>query len=450
MFNIHESLKETQPHVALQETNTPKQIAKTLRQHYEKDVGVFFAELAKLPLESLCKVLMELPNDIFEEAFSRIPHKKMAIALSYLESDELTDLLQRVKQYDQNYAKNTYRLLAPDEQEEVTNLSQYPQDQAGAYMKTEVLAAELTETLGQVKEKVRTFRKQYPNSPIFKLFVVDADKHLLSTLHFTDLMLFNDDDCLQEIMAKATVHHRKPISVHTTTPVEEVIQLFEDYDLSVVAVVDSNDRLEGRIVFEDIYDLIRMQEQHQALKMAGASNVAEVEGFTSAREARLRWLFINLTALCFAAFIVSLFKETIEQLVALAILMPIVAALGGNVGNQAVTVTVRKLALGQIDWQNAFPVIKREIMIAVYNGLIIGGVVSIITFLWFHQFLLGLVIAMAIIINLAIAGLIGSTIPLLIKKFGGDPAIASPLLLTTATDAIGFFVFLGLAEMILL
>ncbi len=449
MFNIQDSLKKIQPH-AVQRPDTPKQIAKQLRQQYEKDVGVFFAELAKLPLESLCKILMELPNDIFEEAFSRIPHKKMAIALSYLDSAELTDFLQRVKQYDQNYAKNTYRLLAPAEQAEVTHLSQYPQDQAGAYMKTEVLAAELTETLGQVKEKVRTFRKENPNSPIFKLFVVDADKHLLATLHFTDLMLFNDDDSLQEIMEKATVHHRKPISVHTTTPIKEVIQLFEDYDLSVVAVIDENERLQGRIVFEDIYDLIRLQEQNQALKMAGASDAAEEESFTSAREARLRWLFINLVALCLAAFIVSLFKETIEQLVALAILMPIVAALGGNVGNQAVTVTVRKLALGQIDWQNALPVIKREIMIAVYNGLIVGSVVSIITFLWFHQFLLGLVIALAIIINLAIAGLIGSTIPLLIKKFGGDPAIASPLLLTTATDAIGFFVFLGLAEWILI
>lgn len=148
--------------------------------------------------------------------------------------------------------------------------------------------------------------------------------------------------------------------------------------------------------------------------------------------------------------VVNVYAETIEQIVALAVLMPIVAALGGNVGNQAVTVTVRKIALGQVDWHNAYPVILREIKMSSINGLIIGGVVSIITFIWFHQALLGLVIAIAIIINLAVAGLIGSLIPLLINKFGGDPAIASPLLLTTATDAIGFFVFLGLAESILI
>jgi len=317
-------------------------------------------------------------------------------------------------------------------------------------MKMEVLAAELTDTLAQVKEKVRIFRKENPNSPIFKLFVVDADQHLLATLHFTDLMLFDEQDTMQEIMTRATIHHLRPVSVHITTPVEKVIQLFEDYDLSVIAVVNDQDQLQGRIVFEDVYDLIRLQEQNQALRMAGANSAAEEESFESARQARLRWLFINLGALCIAAFIVSLFKETIEQLVALAVLMPIVAALGGNVGNQAVTVTVRKLALGQIDWRNALPVIRREIMIGVYNGLIIGTTVSIITLLWFHQFMLGVVIALAIIINLTTAGLIGSLIPLLIRKFGGDPAIASPLLLTTATDAIGFFVFLGLAQMILI
>ena len=144
-----------------------------------------------------------------------------------------------------------------------------------------------------------------------------------------------------------------------------------------------------------------------------------------------------------------MYEGTIEQVVALAVLMPIVAALGGNVGNQAVTVTVRKLALGQIDWQNALPVIKREIIIGSINGLVMGGVVSIITLIWYQQILLGLVIAVAVTVNLAMAGFIGSLIPLLIKKFGGDPAIASPLLLTTATDAIGFFVFLGLAELIL-
>ncbi len=431
------------------EIKSSVQLARQLRQQYETDVGVFFAEISRTPLESLCKILIELPSEIFEEAFSRIPHKKMATALSYLASDELTDFLQRVKQYDQDYAKSAYHLLTSDEQAEVTHLSQFPADQAGAYMQIEMLTAELTDTLLQVKQKIRTFRQQEPDSPIVKLFVVDAEQHLLATLHFTDLMLFTDSETLQDIMSQAS-HHQKPLSVKASTSVEKVIQLFEEYGLSVLPVVNQENCLQGRIVFEDVYDLIRTQEQSQALKMAGTDNEAEEESFHSARKARLHWLFINLVALCCAAFIVSLYKETIEQIVVLAVLMPIVAALGGNVGNQAVTVTVRKIALGQIDWLNALPVIKREIVMGLINGVIMGGAVSIITFLWFHQPLLGAVIAVAIMVNLTIAGLIGSMIPLLIKKFGGDPAIASPLLLTTATDALGFFVFLGLAENILI
>ena len=278
MTDTQVNSKMHQNHSIAQEKETPIQLARQLQQHYEADVGIFFAEIAKTPLESLCKILIELPSVIFEDAFSRIPHKKMATALSYLTSDDLTDFLQRVKQYDQNYAKSTYHLLAPHEQDEVTNLSQFSMDQTGAYMQLEVLFAELTETLAQVKQKVRTFRVEEPNSPIFKLFVVDAEEHLVATLHFTDLMLFDENDTMQEIIAQATVHHHKPLSVHATTPIEQVIQLFEEYELSVLAVVNEKEQLQGRIVFEDVYDLIRMQEHDQALKMAGADNEAEEEG----------------------------------------------------------------------------------------------------------------------------------------------------------------------------
>ena len=450
MNDTKENMLNEPTNLDVKETQSPTQFARQLQQLFETDVGSFFSEIAKIPLENLCQILIELPSDIFEEAFSRIPHKKMAIALSYLASDNLTDFLQRVKQYDQDYAKDTYHLLTSDEQANITHLSQFSADQAGAYMQTEMLTATVTDTLLIVKQKVRQFRQEKPNSPIFKLFVIKADQQLAGILHFTDLILFDDTDTMQTILAQATVHHHKPMSVHTTTPVKKVIQLFEEYELSVIAVVNEQERLQGRIVFEDIYDLIRLQEQNHALKMAGTDNEAEIESFDSARKARLHWLLINFVALCFAAFVVSLYKETIEQIVALAILMPIVAALGGNVGNQAVTVTVRKLALDQINWKNAYPVIKRELIMGSINGLIMGSLVSILTFFWFHQILLGFVIAIAIMINLAVAGLIGSLIPLLIKKLGGDPAIASPLLLTTATDALGFFIFLGLAEFILI
>jgi len=214
MLTTQDNFKNNRANGVVKGAELPSQVAKKLNQQYETDVGVFFAEIAKLPLETLCKILFELPSNIFEETFSRISHKKMATALSYLTSDDLTDFLQRVKQYDQNYAKSTYHLLAPDEQAEVTQLSQFPVGQAGAYMQMEMLSAELTETLVQVKQKVRTFRKEEPDSPIFKLFVVDANKHLVATLHFTDLLLFDDHDTMQVVIEQATIHHHKPLSVH--------------------------------------------------------------------------------------------------------------------------------------------------------------------------------------------------------------------------------------------
>ncbi len=438
----HSALKSSEP------SDNPTQVARKLRQYYETDLGVFFAELVKLPLKNLCETLMELPSEIFEEALSRIPSKKMAAALSHLDSDDLTDFLQRVKQYDQDYAKNTYQLLAPDEQAEVNNLSQFPVDQAGAFMQLELLSAQLSDTQRDIKQKIRTFRKEEPNSPIVKLFVVDSEQHLLATLHFTDLMLFEEQESVETMLAQIAPH--KPLSVQLTTPIERVMQLFEEYGLITLAVVNTEGVLQGRIIYEDVYDLIRLQEHDQALKMAGADDEAEEESLKSARIARLHWLLINLSALLCAVYIIDIFDHTIEQLVALAVLMPIVAALGGNVGNQAVTVTVRKIALGEIDWQNAYPVIRREVIIGAINGGVMGIAVAIIAMIWFHQAALGLVIAVAVALNLAIAGLIGSMIPLLIKKFNGDPAIASPLLLTTATDAIGFLVFLGLADLVLI
>jgi len=424
--------------------------SRKLQQMYENDIGIFFAELAELPTNRICAILMELPSDIFEEAFSRIPQKKMAKAMSYLASDRMTDFLQRVKQYDVDYAKNTYHLLSSSEQTNVTKLSKFEPDQAGAYMQVEMLVANLDETMADIKQKTARFRKEHPDSPIYKLFVIDEQQKLSILLHYTDMILFEDQQTVRQIMAQMSHHHHKPLSVHTTTSVDQVVRLFEEYDLTVLAVVDENQCLQGRIVFDDVYDLIRAQEQDQALMMAGTDQTAEDLGFTEARKARLNWIFVNLVALFCAASVVGIYKQAIEQLVALAVLMPVVAALGGNVGNQAVTVTVRKLALGQIGWQNASAVIKREVKLAAFNSVIVGGVVALITFIFFQQFMLGVVIALAVMMNLTMAGLVGTLIPLTIKRFGGDPAIASPLLLTTITDALGFFFFLGLAQAIML
>ena len=281
-----------------------------------------------------------------------------------------------------------------------------------------------------------------------KLFITTEKNHLIKTIKLSDLILYENHETIQSIVN--TAHSIKPFCINEHDPVSKVVHLFEEYELSTIAVVDDKGKLLGRILFDDIYTFIRSEEEKRALKMSGTRPKAE-KNFHSAQRTRLEWIFINLIAILLSAMVVNHFKGTIEQIVVLAVLMPIVAALGGNVGNQAVTVTVRRIALnGEIRYKTALAIISKEIRIGIINGLIVGVVVGILAYFWFNQLMLGVVVGLAIILNLSLAGLIGSALPIIFKHFKIDPAIASPLLLTTATDAMGFFIFLGLATLILL
>ena len=426
---------------------TPDSLARLLQEISYQDYGLFFANLSKVPKNLLAEVILALPLSLFKEAVSILPHKKVAEAISYLESDKATDFMQQLEKVAPQTKALIYPSLHTTQQQEISRLIQYHPDEAGAYMQTELLWATMDESITDIKEKIKAFRKHKPAMQLIKLFVTDKEGHLVATIHFSDLLLFEDEKTLVDVIH--TLHPPKPLSIRDHTPVKEVTKLFREFDLATVAVVNSEDRLQGRIVFDDIYDLILTEEEAQAFKMSGTKQEAEEESLFSAQRHRLKWIFINLGAILIAASVVNFFRETIEQIVALAVLMPVIAALGGNVGNQAVTVTVRRLALGEISWQYAKEILSKEVYIGVINGVIVGLMVGTVAYFWFQIPMLGVVIGLAIIINLSIAGLLGSLLPLTFKHFDIDPAIASPLLLTTATDAIGFFVFLGLAKVML-
>ncbi|BAF72336.1 magnesium transporter [Sulfurovum sp. NBC37-1] len=422
-------------------------LARMLLELAYQDYGLFFTNLSKVPKDLLAEVILALPLSLFKEAVSMLPHKKLADVISYLESDKATDFIQRLERVEPQVKEAIYPLLHPNQQEQISRLSQYRSDEAGAYMQTELLWATTDEHIAEIKEKLRVFKKHKAEMPLIKLFVTDKEGHLVATVHFSDLLLFEDEKTLAEVIDALPSH--KPLSVRDHTLITEVTKLFREFDLAMVAVVDSENRLQGCIVFDDIYDLIFAEEEAQAFKMSGTKQEAEEESLQSAQRHRLKWIFINLGAILIAASVVNFFRETIEQIVVLAVMMPVIAALGGNVGNQAVTVTVRRLALGETSWQYAKEILAKEIYIGVINGVIIGLIVGTVAYFWFQIPMLGVVIGLAIIINLSIAGLLGSLLPLTFKHFDIDPAIASPLLLTTATDAIGFFVFLGLAKIML-
>ncbi|MDA3945291.1 MAG: magnesium transporter [Helicobacteraceae bacterium] len=445
-----QSDKPLQPHppISQKERFNPTPIAKSLETLVGKRIGLFFAELSKIPTLHLIDVLLLLSKETLYQVLQRISVRKVYEAMSLIPSDDATDFMQQVENIDKEYAKKLQTLMNAHERHEFFELSQYNEHQAGAYMEVEMLTATLDDTIEDVKNAIRLFRKDEPLSYIIKLFVTDRQRHLLATLHFSDLILFDASDTIRQVMQKLQPHH--PLSILQTAPIEEVIRLFNEYDLSVLAVVDNDGLLKGRILFDDVYELIQDTHTDQVYKMAGVDDEAEEQSFYSAQRMRLLWLFVNLATILIASFVIESFKETIASYITLAVLLPLVAAIGGNAGMQAMTVTIRRISLGEINLSQARPVLKRESAIVLINGLSIALTVALITYLWFDDAMLSLVIGLAMFINLFVAGSIGALIPLLLKRIGIDPAIASSILLTTTSDIFGFFIFLFLASLILL
>ena len=238
---------------------------------------------------------------------------------------------------------------------------------------------------------------------------------------------------------------RRRHAIPATMDQEEAAREFEQYDLLSAAVVDENERLVGVLTIDDVVDVIQQEAEEDLLRMGGVGDEELSDTVLATSRSRVPWLLVNLVTAFLSASVISLFGATIEQMVALAALMPIVASLGGNAGTQTMTVTVRALATRDLDIYNAGRVIRREVMVGLLNGAVIATLIGLVAGAWFQNADLGLVIAAAMVINMLAAALGGILIPLLLDRFGADPAISSSIFTTMITDVIGFFAFLGLA-----
>ncbi len=241
-----------------------------------------------------------------------------------------------------------------------------------------------------------------------------------------------------------------PLTVKADTDQEEVSWLFQQYGLSEVAVVDDNDRLLGTITFDDMVDVLSEESEEDVLRLAGVAGTDLNQGVIDTTRKRFWWLFINLGTAVMASMVIGIFEGTIREIVALAVLMPIVASMGGNAGTQTMTVAVRALATRDLTRANGVRVIAKEILVGALNGILFASITGLVAWVWFQSPMLGAVIAMAMVANLAVAGFIGAAIPLVLDRFGIDPAVAASILLTTVTDIVGFFVFLALGVMFLI
>jgi len=425
----------------------PSEIANLLKDLNDKS---FSEAVQSIPKELIADVALELPDRYFEDIVESFTAQEIAESVADLESDDQTDFIQELEEHDIQMAKDVFDELDSDDQADILQLKQYEEDTAGAYMQIEVYTAGLEQNVHDVIKDFADLRRQDELENIHYLFVTDKDKKLRYGVGLDNLLVFDFDKTLKENIRESPEKF-KPIVATDHDDITEVVQKFQEYDLNSMPVVDESGVLLGRITSDDIYDIMNEQATDQMYHLAGVNDDAEEdEDIFKAGKARAIWLGVNLITAIAASLVIGLFEETLQSIVALAILMPIVASMGGNAGTQSLTVVVRQLALGDIAKHDAFRTIKKEVLLSLVNGLFFAIIMGIIASLWFDKGMLGVVIALSMLINLLSAGFFGSMVPLLLKRFDVDPAIGSTVILTTVTDIVGFLSFLGLATLILL
>jgi magnesium transporter len=383
-------------------------------------------------------VLTEVQDVVRAGLLEQMQPQEVAEVTKGLDTDDAADILQDLPE---ELVGSVLLSMDTQNRERIASLLSYPEDTAGGLMDTDVVWVRADVSLDVVARYLRQLGEVPEHTD--SLIVVDRENHYLGLLALADVLVNKSEDSVGE-------HMFEGIGIPADMPAEDVARLFEQRDLISTAVLDKDRKLLGRITIDDVVDVIQEQAEQTMRSMAGLGEDDLFASVLSSTRRRAVWLGISLISVFLAAWVIGRFEATIEELVALAILMPIVAGMGGIAGSQALTISVRGLALGQISRQNARSLILKEFAVGLINGVLWATVVGIVATLWFSNKGLGLIIGLAMIINLICAALAGSMIPLILKKFGIDPAIAGGVILTTVTDVVGFMTFLGLATVFLL
>jgi len=394
---------------------------------------------SEVPVEKMGEVLTEVSDGVREGLLEIMDTQMLASAVRSLDVDDIADLAPDLPD---DVIADILFTVDKEERPAYDAVLSYPEDSAGGLMNIDTTEIRATITLATVSRYLR-LKGGLPEYTD-KLFVVDRDNRLRGIL-FVSTLLTNDQS-----LRVARFMDNDPIKFTIDTPSTEVATAFERYNLISAPVVDDDDRLIGRITVDDVIDVIRESADHAVMVRAGVSEEEDIFApvYQTAR-ARALWLGVNLITAVIASWVIGQFEHTIEKLVAVAVLMPIVASMGGNAGTQTLTIVIRGLAIGTITKSNAFRVLRKEFLVGGLNGLIWALAVALVATLWYHDLFLGVIIALAMFINLIASAAAGVLLPLACKRFGIDPALASGVALTTVTDVIGFLSVLGLAALFL-
>jgi magnesium transporter len=438
--------------VHLLENKSDEQVLARVETFHHSDladaIGLLTGGLRKRLL-NLVKVdldpdlLFELEDHLRKEVTDTLSPKEVAGIIAEMDSDEAVQVLEDMEAEERNEVLNE---VPEEEREDIEIGLAYLEDSAGRRMQTELVSVGTEWTVGQTIDFLRE-EEDLPEE-FLDLFVVDLDEKPVGVISLSRILRSPRNTLMREIADETQV------IVPAEMLQEEVALLFEKYDLTTSGVVNRAGKLIGMITVDDVMEVAREEFEEDILRLGGVGEETVDDSVVQASVKRFTWLLVNLGTAILASLVIGLFDATLEEMVALAILMPIVASMGGNAGTQTLTITVRALATKELTAYNAFRTLRKEFAVGLLNGVVFAVLAGVVVVIWFNhldvRYLLGGIIAGAMIINMMVAGIAGVTLPLMLDRMGIDPAVASGVFVTTVTDVIGFFAFLGLASAILL
>ena len=422
--------------------NDAEFISNSFREMHPADAADIIEHLNEADRENLIKlnnfkihpqVFVELNESIQTEIIKYLSIESIVYILKNLESDDSIKILENLNEENKN---EILRSLPPKDRFVLLESLSYPEDSAARIMQREFTAIPSNWSVGQTIDYLRE-NKDLPEE-FLEIFIVDNEFKPIGTVPSSRVLRTPRENKMISIM------NESQLSIPVDMDREEVGHLFENYNLNSACVVDKNNKLVGMITSDDVLTVLKEEAEEDALRLAGVGDEEITDGVLKKTKRRFNWLLLNLFTAFLATWVISIFGATIEQMVALAFLMPIVASMGGNAGMQTLAVTVRTIATNELTKNNFAQNISKEFFIGILNGIIFALISAVVVQLWFNDILLSLIISISMVLNMIVAGLFGILVPISLKKFNIDPAIASSVFVTTITDVIGFLSFLGI------
>ncbi len=410
----------------------PRDISEWLNEQDNDQLKNFLTLITDETIASIVDVAEE---DLQVRMIVFLKDKQLPAVFEHLPNDEIANILG-VLPIDKK--KQILKMMKSDEYRIIQKLLGYEEDSAGGIMTTEYIALNDTFTCRRAIDKIKQIA---PKTEVIEtIFIINKSKKLMGLVDLRDILVSNDDTLLSDIMVE---NH---ISVHHSMDQEEVALLVSKYDLNVIPVVNSFDSILGIITVDDILDVIVEEQTEDMQRLSGVKGEAKIDDSVGKSiRFRIPWLIVNLFTALLASSVVAAFDSTTSQVVALIAIMPIVAGMGGNAGQQTLSMTIRGIALGELNLRENWLYVFKEMIVGIINGVIIGIITGIFLYIIYGDIYLILIVFLALIGNLFIAGIFGFLVPLVLKKIGIDPALVSSIFLTTATDTLGFLIFLALA-----